>query len=209
MRSRFKSWAKPYLESHPEFVLEDIKKDDGFFKDAPLSLEIGSGKGGFLLQIAEKNPERHYLALERDISICGTFAKKIEEKGLSNIRLLPGDFDNLFEMIKDLRFDEIFLNFSDPWPKKRHAKRRLTTASRLINMDSLLNEEGLIKIKTDNDVLYEFTLEEGNKTPLKLLSSLFDYDALDRNDAESEYEANFRSLHKPIHRIIYQKQRRI
>lgn len=205
MRSRFKSWAKPYLESHPEFVLSNIKDDEGFFKDVPLSLEIGSGKGGFLLQIAEKNPTKHYLALERDISICGTFAKKIEEKGISNIRLLPGDFDNLYEMIKDLRFDEIFLNFSDPWPKKKHAKRRLTTSSRLSNMASLLKANGLLKIKTDNDILYEFTLEEGAKTSLKLVSDVFDYDGLDSFDAQSEYETNFRSVQKPIHRIIYQK----
>lgn len=205
MRSRFKSWAKPYLESHPEFVLNDIKDDAGFFQDVPLSLEIGSGKGGFLLQISEKNPAKHYLALERDISICGTFAKKIEEKGISNIRLLPGDFDNLYEMIKDLRFDEIFLNFSDPWPKKKHAKRRLTTSSRLSNMASLLKENGLLKIKTDNDILYEFTLEEGANTSLKIVSNVLDYDGLDPLDAQSEYEANFRSVQKPIHRIIYQK----
>lgn len=207
MRSRFKSWAKPYLEEHPELALSSIKDDPSFF-DGPLALEIGAGKGGFLLEMAAKHPERKYLALERDISICGTFAKRFVESGLSNVRLMVGDFDELYEEIKDLRFAEIFLNFSDPWPKKKHAKRRLTTAHRLSLFASLLEDDGLLKIKTDNDLLYDFTIEEGEKTALKLVKAEEDYAVLEEEDVASEYETSFRLLGKKIHRIIYKKEKR-
>ncbi len=207
MRSRFKSWAKPYLEEHHELVLSSIKDDPSFFV-APLALEVGAGKGGFLLEMAAKHPERKYLALERDVSICGTFAKRFVESEIANVRLMVGDFDDLYEEIKELRFAEIFLNFSDPWPKKKHAKRRLTTAKRLSLFASLLEDDGLLKIKTDNDSLYDFTLEEGEKAPLSLLKAEFDYASLEESDVASEYETSFRLLGKKIHRIIYKKEER-
>ena len=206
MRSRFKSWAKPYLDAHPDFVLKNVDSDSAFFEYEHLSLEIGSGKGAFLLQMAAKFPSVHFLALERDVSICGVLAKKIEESKLTNIRLIVSDFDDCFESLKGLGFDEVFLNFSDPWPKKKHAKRRLTTEGRLSKMEQLLKTAGLLKIKTDNDILFDFTVEEGTKTDLRLLLALYDYRNIDENDAMTEYESAFREEGKPIHRIIYQKK---
>lgn len=206
MRSRFKSWAKPYLDAHPDFVLKNVDFDPTFFACEHLSLEIGSGKGAFLLQMAAKFPSVHFLALERDISICGTFAKKIEESHLSNIRLIVSDFDDCFESLAALKFDEVFLNFSDPWPKKKHAKRRLTTEGRLEKMERLLIPNGLLKIKTDNDNLFDFTIEEGSKTDFRLLLALYNYRDLQEDDAMTEYESAFRNEGKPIHRIIYQKK---
>ena len=204
MRSRYKKWAKPYLENHPEFVLTSVKDDPSFFGD-PLYLEVGAGKGAFLLQLATRYPDRRYLALERDISICGVFAKKIDESGLANIRLIPGDFDDLYDSLKEFGFAGIFLNFSDPWPKKRHAKRRLTTSERLKEFMSLLKKDGLLKIKTDNDILYEFTLEEGEKASLNCVYNEPNYTDIDPEDAMSEYEASFREEGKPIHRVVYKK----
>lgn len=206
MRSRFKSWAKPYLDAHPDFVLKGVDDDPAFFECEHLSLEIGSGKGAFLLQMAAKFPSVHFLALERDISICGVFAKKIEESHLSNIRLIARDFDDCFESLEALRFDDVFLNFSDPWPKKKHAKRRLTTEGRLRNMERLLIPNGLLKIKTDNDSLFDFTIGEGAKTDLRLLLALYDYRNLEEGDVLTEYESAFREEGKPIHRIVYQKK---
>jgi tRNA (guanine-N7-)-methyltransferase len=167
-------------------------------------LEVGIGKGDFIIGMASRFPG-HYLGLEKEISIAGIAAKKVVASGLDNIRLRADDFDDVYPEIETLRFDKIFLNFSDPWPKKKHAKRRLTAAPRLNQMAALLKEGGLIVIKTDNDILYEFTLEEIEKTKLTLAVNLFDYPADESGDVQSEYEKNFRSLGQPIHRIILKK----
>ena len=119
--------------------------------------------------------------------------------------LLGGDFDDWLESLKQFRFDAIYLNFSDPWPKKRHAKRRLTYHERLKNIASLLKDGGQIVLKTDNPILYAFTLEE---IPLAGLRCVYETDAYDFdpvNDAMSEYEARFRAEGKNIHRIIIEK----
>lgn len=204
MRSRYKSWAKPYLNEHPEIVVSSL--EDPFFETEDLFLEIGSGKGNFLLSLAARNPEKHYLALERDVSCSGIFGKKIVESGLTNIRLMNMDFDEAAELFGNHRFKTIYLNFSDPWPKKKHAKRRLTFAPRLKKICSFLMEEAPLRIKTDNDGLYEFTKEEAATLPLDLLLDEPDYKELDPDDALTEYEALFRKEGLPIHRLIYKKK---
>lgn len=207
MRSRFKSWAKPYLSAHPEFVLSSLKDDSNFFAYPFLELEIGSGKGAFILKKAINHPSINYLALERDVSISGILGKKIEESQLTNIRLICADLDNIFVDLSEKKFQTIYLNFSDPWPKKKHAKRRLTFAKRLINIASLLQDGGYIYFKTDNDGLYEFTLEEANKVPsIKIIKKEDDYQTLDNDDEMTEYEESFRKEGKSIHRIIFKKE---
>ena len=123
MRGRYKAWAKPFLESHADFCVPRIEPADPFYDHRPLCLEIGIGKGDFILGYSELFPEGHYLGLERDVSIMGMAAKKVEEAGRTNIRLCAEDFDDLYEGLSQLSFDVIFLNFSDPWPQKRHEKR--------------------------------------------------------------------------------------
>ena len=150
--------------------------------------------------------EGHYLALEREISVLGTAGKKVLEKGLSNIRLYGKDFDDAYEEMKELRFDSVFLNFSDPWPKKKHRKRRLTTKERLQKMASLLKEGGSIVVKTDNVSLYEFTLEQAEAAGLDVVYKTEDYLFDEENDAMSEYGRNFRSPGVKIHRLILKKK---
>ncbi len=201
MRGRRKPWAVPYLQDHPELVYPAIEENDPFLSASPVYLEIGMGKGDFLIGLSEKKPG-HYLGLERDLSVLATAAKKIIGLGKSNIRLIGADFDDAFEALSAYRFDAIYLNFSDPWPKKKHAKRRLSEANRLARIASLLKEGGSIIIKTDNPILYEFTLEQ---IPLAKLQCPFHTDdyAFDENeDAMSEYEARFRAEGKKIHRLI-------
>ena len=206
MRGRFKKWASPYLEEHKELVLEGINPNDPFFSSKTLHLEIGAGKGDFVIGMAKKYPETHFLAIERDLSISGIMAKKIVESELSNIRVINIDFDKLYEQLQSLKFDCIYLNFSDPWPKKRHEKRRLTHHNRLAQFASLLKTDGVLKIKTDNDSLYAFTLEEIKLSPFEILINDEDYKFDEENDVASEYEKNFRSIGKSIHRIYLKKK---
>jgi len=201
MRARHKKWAAPFLEEHPELVLTSIEEDDHFWS-APLFLEIGAGKGDFSLGLSSKYIDHHILALERDTSISGLFAKKAIAAETKNLRIAPVDFDFIFEEIKDLRFEKIFLNFSDPWPKKKHWKRRLTTMGRLSQMASLLKEGGEIRFKSDNDSLYAFTKEEAIKANLVIQKDEPNYVFDENDDFLSEYEKGFRAEGKPIHRLI-------
>lgn len=205
MRGRFKKWAAPYLNEHDGVVLKEIKIEDPYFQAEKLYLEVGSGKGDFVLGLSTKR-EGNYLALERDVSISGILAKKVVESEISNIRVMNEDFDNVYEAINGkLKFDIIFLNFSDPWPKKKHWKRRLTTRVRLQNMMNILKDGGEIRIKTDNDDLYAFTKEEAETLPLEKLFDTDNYEYDDSDDAMSEYERNFRSIGKNINRLVYRK----
>ena len=201
MRGRSKPWAAPYLSAHPERVYPEVPANEPFLSEHPVFLEIGMGKGDFLIGMSAKRPG-HYLGLERDPSVLATAAKKIEGLDIENIRLICGDFDDLFEGLNAYRFDVIYLNFSDPWPKKRHAKRRLTEAHRLARIASLLAEGGHIAFKTDNPVLYEFTLEQIPLANLSVVASQSPYEFDEREDAMSEYEARFRGEGKLIHRLI-------
>lgn len=162
------------------------------------------GKGDFLIGLSQKQ-EGHYLGLERDLSVLATAAKKIEGLSLPNVRLIGGDFDALYESLAHYRFDKIYLNFSDPWPKKRHAKRRLTYHERLKTIASLLKEGGEIVFKTDNPILYESTVEEIPLAGLNIVSNTDRYEFDPEHDAMSEYEARFRGLGQNIHRIIISK----
>ena len=204
MRARHKKWAAPYLDAHPEFYLRRIEPNDSFFLASPLYLEIGSGKGDFILGMAAKHPG-HYLALEREISVLGTLGKKLEESGLGNVKVRGADFDDAYEELKEYRFDAIYLNFSDPWPKKKHWKRRLTTSERLAKMASLLKGDGRFLIKTDNEGLYAFTLEQAVLAELTIEMATEDYLFDEEKDAMSEYERNFRKQGMKIHRIVLHK----
>lgn len=205
MRARHKKWVLPFLAEHPEIALPHIDSHSAFFQAEHLYLEIGIGKGDFIVAMAGKLPG-HFLGLERDDNVSGIAARKILESGAENIRIRKGDFDDLASEMAGLRFELIFLNFSDPWPKKKHGKRRLTYAPRLEKIASFLQEGGQIRIKTDNKGLYEFTLEQAALAKLRLLSATENYEFDGEGDAMSEYERNFRKQGNPIYRLIYQKQ---
>lgn len=204
MRARHKKWALPFLQEHPDLVKTDLPLDSPFYAVTPLNLEIGSGKGDFVIQMAARGG--HWLALERDVSISGTLAKKIIASELSNILVMSVDFDEVFPKLKPGVFAGVYLNFSDPWPKKKHWKRRLTTRERLAKMSKLLTDEGRLYIKTDNDGLYAFTEEEAAKAGLVLLESQFAYELDPAKDAMTEYESAFRQEGKPIHRLVFGKK---
>ena len=203
MRARKKKWVSPYLEEHPELSGEsfDASKFCGKF---PLFLEIGTGKGDFIVSQAEKI-KGTYIGLERDEMVLSIAHKKLVSSTSEGVYLYRADFDYLFEKLSGLRFDAIYLNFSDPWPKKRHEKRRLTFAPRLKNIVSLLKDDGELRIKTDNDILFEFTLEQASSIGLKEKIIDRDYQSDLTIDSMTEYEASWRAKGKNIYRLVYTK----
>ena len=184
MRTKFKAWTKPYIEEHPEYSLsdEEISLLDDFY------LEIGSGKGDFIIQMSEKYPERFFLGIEKNVTCAGITLKKIVEKELKNVKFLFRDGAEVIRLLKDHSVNKIYLNFSDPWPKKRHSKRRLTSVSFLEEYKRILKPDGNLVFKTDDIDLFNFSLEMFNEAGFKVISSTYDYDGSDNDDAVTEYQ---------------------
>lgn len=204
MRTKFKPWAVSYLKEHQEIILDDIEKNQKFFAKE-IYIEIGSGKGDFILGMSRLYPEINFIAIEKVESVAGVMAKKIVDNDIKNVLIYPGDIVNLFSSLKDKSIGKIFLNFSDPWPKKKHAKRRLTFIKFLNEYYRLLKDGGELIFKSDNDGLYEFSLEEIKLSKFNLIDYTFDYIFDDRCDAMSEYEKKFREKGQKIHRFVLKK----
>ena len=203
MRTKFKAWTVPYLEEHQEVLL---KSDDISNFDKSFSLEIGSGKGQFLLDMAVKFPNLCFIGIERNTTCAGITAKKlVDNSQIKNAKLIYDNADAVLLNLKDESVDNIFLNFSDPWPKKRHWKRRLSAPTYLDNYYRILKNDGLLLIKTDNVELWEFTKEMINDSKFKIISMTDDYNDRDEFDAETEYEKSFREEGIPIHRLVAKK----
>ena len=201
MRTKYKPWAKPYLEEHTEVMCPFDKLND--YKD--YYLEIGSGKGQFLLEMAQKYPDLTFIGVEMNVTCAGFTAKKLVENEISNAKLVHANAAVMTPTIKDDSVEGIFLNFSDPWPKKRHTKRRLTSNTFLLEYYRILKSRGKLIFKTDNLDLFNYSLEVIKESSFKLVSADYDYDGKDTFDALTEYEKNFRELGQPIYRLILEK----
>lgn len=178
-----------------------------FFENpsAPLHIEIGMGKGTFLMHMAQLHPAVMYLGIEMFPSVLFRAIQKIEENPLPNLRFLCVNAEFLTEIFGEGEVDRIYLNFSDPWPKAKHAKRRLTSAAFLERYDHILSETGCIEFKTDNRGLFEFSLEEIEKSKWRLLASTDDLHhdpVLSQGNIMTEYEAKFSALHHPICKLV-------
>ena len=201
MRTKYKPWAAPYIESHQEVVLqeEEIGKLDNFY------LEIGSGKGDFILQMSNKNPDLYFVGVERNTTCAGFLCKKVVENEVKNAKIVVGDAALFTPKLKDKSVNIIFLNFSDPWPKRRHYKRRLTSASFLKEYRRILKDDGKIIFKTDNTDLFAFSIETFSNAGYNIVSTTDNYLGDDEFDACTEYEAWFRERDIPIHRMVVTK----
>ena len=173
-------------------------------KDRPLHLEIGCGKGNFAVGMAKKYPDVNFIALEKVADVCCVALEKAKrDHGFcesDNLRFFIGDAKILSESMKPHSIDCIYLNFSDPWPKKGHAKRRLTHSSFLEIYRGLLKEDGILKLKTDNDGLFASSLEQFEECGLEVEFITYDLHATDKaaDNVMTEYEANFSSKGVPI-----------
>ena len=201
MRTHFKAWAEPFINDHPDYSLtdEEISQLEGF------QLEIGSGKGEFLLRMANKFPNELFIGIEKNVTCAGISMKKLVENEISNAKLIYRDGGEIVKIIKNKAVKNIFLNFSDPWPKKRHHKRRLTSINFLNEYRRILADSGRIVFKTDNTDLFEYSIEMFKENNFNIISVDNNYDGSDQFDAQTEYEEYFRNEGTPINRLIVSK----
>ena len=199
MRTKFKAWTVDYIKQHPEKMLT---MDELLNVSYSYAIEFGSGKGRFILEMAKKFPSINFIGVERNVTCAGMAVKKLVDEDISNAKMMFINADEVLLNLKDNSVDYIFLNFSDPWPKKRHAKRRLTAPKYLSSYARILKNSGLLHIKTDNSDLYNFTLEVLDDAPFEIIKNDENYDGQDDFDAMTEYEESFREENKPIYKLV-------
>lgn len=172
-----------------------------FGRQAPLYVELGTGKGQFISEMAQKYPENNYVGIEAQHDIIYYAARKVHDKGVTNVKLLLIDAKQLAELFADQSIVGLFINFCDPWPKKRHAKRRLTFHGFFAGYRQVLQQPGLLCFKTDNRDLFEFSLNEFVDANIKLKNiSLNLHNSDMTNNVMTEYETKFSALGLPIYR---------
>lgn len=191
------------------YVIQNPEEKKGcwaevFGNENPIHMEIGMGKGKFLMELAGKNPEINYIGVERYPTVLLKAVQKREELELSNICFLCVDAKRLGDIFKAGEVDKIYLNFSDPWPKDRHAKRRLTSPQFMEVYNQVLNQAGVVEFKTDNRLLFEYSLESIPKSGWKIEMQTFDlhHSEYAEGNVMTEYETKFASEGKPICKLI-------
>lgn len=211
MRLRKVKNAKEKLLSFSGLVVfnpEDYKGkwDNKFQNNNPIYLEIGMGKGKFILENALKNPDINYIGCELSESILLKAARQIAEFNLKNLLLLNINANQLLNIFNPSEIDKIFLNFSDPWPKGRHEKRRLTANSFLDIYQQILSDCGGIELKTDNRNLFEFSVMKFNEYQFKFKDLNLNLHEQPSPDViTTEYEERFKNLGNIIYYIKVEK----
>ena len=176
-----------------------------FGNDNPVRIEIGMGKGRFLMDMARLYPEINFIGIEKYSSVLLRAVQKLEEEELPNVRLIRMDAEDLENVFALGELDRIYLNFSDPWPKDRHAKRRLESRQFLARYNQILKKDGTIEFKTDNRALFDFALEEVEAAGWTLKEKTFDLHAdarLNEGNVMTEYEERFSAQGNPICKYI-------
>ena len=205
MRLRHRKWGDEFLLENKNLIKDKDNLDQDFIdfiNHDNLRLEIGVGRGDFIVQMALANPNVYFLGVEMSSMALAIAGKKIIENEIKNVLLINIDMHYLFEKIGENKFDIIYLNFSDPWPKKRQHKRRLTYPTCLNEYYKELKKDGKVIFKTDNDFLFEDSIPYFEESPLEIVSITRDYAVLDNDDKMTEYEKKFRGLNTPIKRLI-------
>lgn len=177
---------------------------ESFSNDNPIHLEIGMGKGKFILEKALKYPDINFIGVEKYSSVASVAIKKIREIKPDNLRILIMDAKNINDILNH-KIDTIYLNFSDPWPKDRHAKRRLTSQDYLKIYDELFKDKAHIIMKTDNDDLFSYSLSSFKNYGYKVIKLNYDLQRDELDNIETEYEEKFRSKGIKIKYVEVQK----
>lgn len=180
-----------------------------FGNDHPLHIEIGMGKGQFLLELAARNPQINYIGIERYSSVLLRAVEKLEET-VPNLRFLCIDAATIPEIFAQGEVARIYLNFSDPWPKARHARRRLTSSEYFGRYNQILAKGGQVEFKTDNRALFDFSVEEiGNSDIWHVTACSYDLHndpVMNEGNIMTEYETKFSSMNHPICKLIAKRK---
>ncbi|ALC82053.1 MULTISPECIES: tRNA (guanosine(46)-N7)-methyltransferase TrmB [Bacillus] len=206
MRMRNKPWADDFLRENSDVVISDPETLNGqwenvFTANQPLHIEVGTGKGQFITGMAKQNQDINYIGIELAKSVIVTAAKKIQDMGLQNVKMINMNADSLTDIFEEGEVDRIYLNFSDPWPKKRHEKRRLTHSYFLKQYEKILGGKGAIHFKTDNQGLFEYSLKSFSEYGLLLTDVSLDlHNSGIEGNIMTEYEEKFSSKGQRIYR---------
>ena len=209
MRLRNKPWAKPLIEANPQWVVTNPSEYRGkwqerFEKVQPLYIEVGMGKGRFIVEMAKKYPHYNFIGLEMQTVATGIALKKQLVEQLPNLQLVCANGAGLTKFFATDEVAGIYLNFSDPWPKNRQEKRRLTYKSFLAAYKEIMVADGQLEFKTDNRGLFEYSLASLNNFGMTFEKVWLDLHADEEavvDNVMTEYEEKFSSKGQPIYKL--------
>ncbi len=208
MRLRHIKGSEENIGASP-YVIQDPRTHRGqwhklFGNEHPIEIEVGMGKGKFIMELAQNHPEINYVGIERYSSVLLRGLQKREELELSNIWFLCVDAKELAEVFGEEEISKIYLNFSDPWPKERHAKRRLTSPEFMAVYDKVLAKDGKVEFKTDNRGLFEYSLESIPAAGWQIEEKTFDLhnSPMAEGNVMTEYETKFVAKGNAICKLI-------
>lgn len=177
-----------------------VTQNPVFENKNPVCLEIGMGKGDFIINMAIKYPDINFIGVEKYATVLMQAVKKLENLELPNLKLMLLDASSINEVF-DKKIDTLYLNFSDPWPKKRHSKRRLTSSNFLEKYDSIFVNDPHIIFKTDNRNLFEFSIVSLSNYGYKINDISLDLHSSNQENVETEYERKFSSKGSLIYKL--------
>lgn len=194
--------ASPYVIQNPSGKKGCWK--DVFGNENPIEIEIGMGKGRFIMELAALHPNINYVGIERYPSVLLRGLQKRAELELNNIYFMCVDAKNLAEIYAPGEVEKIYLNFSDPWPKDRHEKRRLTSEEFMAVYNQILRPDGVVEFKTDNRGLFDYSLEAIPRAGWKIVDFTYDlhHSEMGTGNVMTEYEEKFSSKGNPIYKLI-------
>lgn len=208
MRLRKKPGAPAKIAQYPQYIANMPEEWVGkwrerFNNNHPIHIEVGTGKGRFIIEMAKLHPEINYIGIELQESVIVAALDKLIEEQLPNIQLLHVNGGSLTQYFAKGEVDQVYLNFSDPWPKKRHEKRRLTYRSFLENYEEVLVPEGEIHFKTDNQGLFEYSLASFSQYGMILEQVWLNLHESDfEGNVMTEYEEKFSNRGHRIYRVV-------
>lgn len=207
MRLRKVKNAGLIIKNNPDIVIANPENYYGkwhtlFNNNNSIYLEIGMGKGKFLIEHALKNPDINYIGIEKFDSVIIRAVEKLSDLRLPNIVLLNEEALNINQYFKHGEISYLYLNFSDPWPKSRHEKRRLTNPLFLKSYENILSKDALLEFKTDNQKLFEYSIKEMNNYPMFFEDLKFDlHDGSNEDIITTEYEEKFKKRQQNIYYV--------